>query len=231
MPQPFSLIGRGVYSLSEAERLTRIPAKRVRRWAQGYSYWYRGRLRHTPPVIANQVDPIDGSPVLTFGDLIEIRFLDAFRQYGVSWKAIKVAAARAQDLLGRRYPFSSKRFKTDGYTILAELVPRSGDRMLLDLVRDQYAFDQIVSPYLYAGIEFDGLDEPTRWWPLGFGRQVVIDPARMFGAPIVAEEGIPTHMLANAMRIEESAEAVRAWYRVSDVALADAVEFEDSFAA
>lgn len=169
-PKRFQTIGRGIYTLAEAERLTKVPSPRIRRWARGYTYQYKGENRYTPPIIATEVKPFNGIPAIDFSDLVEVRFLNAFREHGVGWKAIRIAAQRAKELLGRHRPFSTRIFKTDGRTILAEIVKEAGDKVLFDLVKSQYAFEQIVGPFLYAGLEFDQLAEPERWWPLGFDR-------------------------------------------------------------
>ena len=227
----FKVIGRGVYSLAEAERLTKVPQQRIKRWTVGYVRRYKGEERYTAPVIATELEPIDGSPVLDFSDLLEVRFLNAFREHGVSWKAIRIAAQRAKELLGRHRPFSTRIFKTDGQTILAEIVQEAGDKILLDLVENQYTFGQTISPDLYAGIEFNQLDEPERWWPLGEDRCVVLDPQRAFGAPIVAQGGIPTRILTDAVQTEESVEFVAKWYEIDPQEVRDAVKFEHQFAA
>lgn len=229
---PFRLIGRGVYSLAEAERLTGVARRRIRRWTTGDRCWVRGRVHRVPPVLATAAPPIGGTPVIDFSDLIEVRFLDAFRRHGVSWHAIRIAAVRARELLGRHRPFSTRLFKTDGQTILAEVARGVGDDpVLVDLVRDQVEFHQVVSPMLYAGLEFDALEEPTRWWPLGTQRRVVVDPLRAFGAPSIAGAGIPTRVLAASARAEESHAAVAAMYEVDAAAVDDAVQFETQLAA
>lgn len=222
----FDLIGRGVYTLAEAARLTEVPAPRIRRWTQGYTYRYRGSRRSTPPAIASGMTHIGGVPALEFQDLLEVRFLNAFREAGVGWKAIRIASQRAKELLGRHRPFSTRIFKTDGRTILAELVRETGDKILLDLVRDQYEFEKIISPFLYFGVEFDHLDEPRKWWPLGEDRRVVLDPQRAFGAPIVAHEGVQTRVLFGAFMAEGSLDIVSRWYEVEPAAVHDAIEFE-----
>jgi uncharacterized protein (DUF433 family) len=181
-------------------------------------------------VIAARLHEAIGLPALDFADLIEVRFLDAFRRYGVSWKSIRLAAEHARELLGRHHPFSSRIFKTDGRTILADIVAHSGDRLLLDLVRNQYEFQRIISPLLYEGIEFGDTDEPERWWPLGTSREVVLDPTRAFGAPITPREGVPTRILADSIRVEESEATVAALYGVSVSAVNDAVAYESSLA-
>lgn len=222
----FRYIGRGIYSLPDAERLSGVPRRRIRRWMAGYSYRHEGELRHSSPAIASDLVQPEGTSVVGFVDLLEMRLLDAFRRYGLSWRTIRIAAEHAKELLGRHHPFSSRIFKTDGRTILAELVGATGDKHLLDLVRNQWEFEQIVAPYLYEGIEYNDLQEPERWWPLGQDRSVVIDPSRSFGAPIVAQEGVPTEVLAHAFDSEESIDVVARWYEVSKRAVKDALEFE-----
>jgi len=231
MTQQFDYIGRGVYSLREASRLARVPAPRLRRWTRGYRFFYKGEFRFSPPPVASVTPPFEEEPVVSFADLLEVRFLNAFREYGVSWKAIRVASANAKELLGRHHPFSSRIFKTDGHTILAEITRTTGDRFLLDLVQNQYEFERIVTPLLYAGIEYNLDQEPSRWWPLGESRQVVIDPSRAFGAPIIAQEGVPTRVLTNAFEAERSIDLVAAWFDVEPGAVRDAIDFEYSLAS
>lgn len=224
---PFQRIGKGVYSPAEAERLARVSRHRIRRWTRGYTYRYKGEVRYTPPIIAGDSrQTSNDAPLLTFLDLLEVRFLNAFLDHGVSWKAIRIAALNARMLLGRHHPFSTRIFKTDGHTILAEIVKGTADKVLLDLVKKQYVFAQIVAPYLYEGIEFNAFDDPERWWPLGKRYAVVIDPERGFGAPIVARSGVPTRILANAVKSERSLEFVAKWYEVTLREVRDAVKFE-----
>jgi uncharacterized protein (DUF433 family) len=220
----FQIIGRGVYSFSEASRLSKVPAARIRRWTRGYVYTYRGEERFSPPPLGVS-RPAD-KPIVSFSDLLEVRFLNVFREHGVSWRSIRIASERAKELLGRQHPFSSRIFKTDGRTILAEIVRETGDRFLLDLVHSQYEFEKIVSPFLYAGVEYNDLLEPERWWPLGLDRQVVVDPERALGAPVVWSEGIPTRVLYHAYTAEQSYSFVAKWFEVSEESVKDAVAFE-----
>lgn len=229
---PFQYIGKGVYSLAEAERLIKIPRQRISRWTRGYTYRYKGEAHHPPPLIACDGEPAaDKGPILSFLDLLEVRFLDAFLLHGVSRKAVRIAALNARELLGRHHPFSTRMFKTDGRSIFAEITKGTDDKHLLDVVKNQFVFVQVISPSLYAGIEFGKSNDPQRWWPLGKKRSVVIDPERGFGAPIVARSGVPTRILATAFKSESSAEFVAQWYEVSEREVRDAVLFEEQLAA
>jgi hypothetical protein len=84
-------------------------------------------------------------------------------------------------LLGRHHPFSTQIFKSDGRTILTEITKETGDKALLDILSDQFVFETVIGSYLYAGLDFNELKEPTRWWPIGKDRSVVIELRRAFG--------------------------------------------------
>ena len=117
--------------------------------------------------------------------MLEVRFIDAFRRYGVSWKAIRVEAECAAEIVHDSYPFSTRRFKTDGRSIFAEIVQETGDESLLDLVKSQYELKSIVEPLLFEDLEFSALGiKPVRWWPLRMNRRAVIDPERSSASPL-----------------------------------------------
>jgi uncharacterized protein (DUF433 family) len=62
-------------------------------------------------------------------------------------------------------------------------------------------------------------------------RQVVLDPARAFGQPIVDREGVPTATLAESYEAEGSIERVAGWFEISVASVRDAVEFEQQLSA
>lgn len=223
-----SYLGTGIYSVAEAARLTRIPPSRIHRWLKGYKFHVDGDLHASPPVWRGQLPVLDGTFALGFLDLIELRFVDAFRKEGVSLHHIRLALDRARSILGVEHPFCSQKFRTDGRTIFMDIEDETEDAALLDLVKSQYAFGAVLEPYL-RDLEFES-DQVARWWPLGRKREVVIDPARSFGQPIVARDSVPTSVLAKAAAIEPI-DAVARWYEVSPKTVRDAVFFEKSLAA
>jgi uncharacterized protein (DUF433 family) len=228
---PFKIIGHGVYSVDEASRLTRVPSQRIRRWLQGYEFKSRSGLHHSSPVLRHDYEAIEGKFSLSFADLVEVRFVDCFLRAGVSLPAIRLAAERASEVLKLDHPFSTRRFKTDGRTILTELATAGKSPELLDLVRNQMGFKQLIDPFLYRSLDFGPTSQAMRWWPEGGGRKVVIDPGRSFGKPIVAKESVPTRVIFDAFNAEESIGRVAAIFEVSKASVAAAVEFERQLAA
>lgn len=224
-----TLLGRGVYTIPQAARLARVPAASIRRWMFGYRYDYRGQTVERPPVvIANRDREVPS--ILTFLDLIEVQFVQAFRHEGVSWPTIRTAAEKAREIVGSDHPFASSRFVTDGQTIFAEIASTLNSRELLDLRNDQMAFRRILLPSLRTKLDV-GAQGVEKLWPLGKRRPVVIDPLRQFGQPISVDEGVPTEVLAKACKALRSVVKAARWYEVTPAAVRAAVEFEQQLAA
>ncbi len=221
-----SLMGVGLYTVPEASRLTGVAAGRLRRWLRGYTFRASEGRATSPPVWQRQVPDIDGALGLGFLDLMEARFVDAFREASVPWRVIRLCAERARGLSAGDHPFSSQRFRTDGRTIFAEVIDQAGETQLLDLVKSQFAFARVIGPSLYAGIEFSDRDMPVRWWPLGRQALIVIDPARSFGQPIVSDGGVPTSTLADAVEAEGSVAKVARLFRLQPQSVRAALRFE-----
>jgi uncharacterized protein (DUF433 family) len=226
-----NLVGIGLYSFPEAAKLTGIESSELRRWLHGYSYHQKGEeaKRSAPlwesPLFKDELD------ALSFGDLLEVRFVEAFRQHGVSLHTIRVAAKHARELFHTDYPFTNRRFQTDGRAVFAEAIRETGDVEMIDLGKKQYVFDKVVRPSLYTGIEF-GTDElAKRWFPIINSRAVVLDPQIAFGKPIVTDVGIRTDVLYESFLVEQDKHTVARLYEVPLSAVEQAVRFEQRQAA
>ena len=224
-----SLIGVGLYSVPEASALTGIKPQKIRRWIYGYE---SGNRSHQPPLWHSSVSE-SVEDTISFQDLLEIRFVNAFRQYGVPLPAIRAAAEHARDYFDQPYPFTCKRFQTDGRSVFATVEEETGDESLVDLVKKQNVFNKIIKPSLYTGIEYDN-DESSalRWFPVRNSKKVVLDPERAFGKPIITDTGITTETLYHSWLAEgEDARMVAALYEISVPAVIAAVSFEQSGSA
>ena len=224
-------IGRGIYSVADAARLTKVSRGRASRWLRGYTYRSGEDFRESGPVWRSDLPPVDGQLALSFLDLIEVRFVDAFLKNGVPWKTIRSAAINAMEYFGQGHPLSNKRFKTDGQSIFLEVVRSTGDVDLLDMAKNQYAFRRVISPSLYTGLDFSESNVAVRWWPLGQRRRIVIDPNRSFGRPIISKSGVPTGVIAAAVRTEGSVSRVAKWFEIDQVSAKAAMAFEERLAA
>jgi uncharacterized protein (DUF433 family) len=220
----------GIYSIPEAAQLTQVSTWRIRRWLKGYAFRVRTGKHVSPPVWEGQLTPIDNSVALGFMDLLEVRCVNAFLQEGVSWRTLRVAHENAKKLVGSAHPFGTSKFATDGQTVFLKIKEGREPDSLWDMKDIQRVFERVIEPFL-RDVEFSDDDVALRWWPLGHGRQVVLDPMRSFGHPIVVKNGVPTAILATAFKVESDAQTVADWYGVSTTEVKDAVDFEAKIAA
>jgi len=222
------LIGIGLYSVSEAAAYTGIPSDRIGRWLFGYGAGEHRRTGLWEPELKTE----DHQKVLSFHDLLEIRFVHAFRQHGVSLQAIRAAAAHAREFFNQPYPFTCQQFRTDGRVIFATVLEETGDESLIDLVKRQYVFKQVVGDSLYAGIDYATDGVALRWHPVQRSRRIVLDPARHFGKPILSQSGIDTESIALAVAAEGGhTRRVATLYEISVDDVEAAVQFERKEAA
>jgi uncharacterized protein (DUF433 family) len=225
-----SYFNTGIYTIRDASHLTGVSVGRIRRWLRGYRYRSGKKTYASAPLWEGQWEPIDHCLALGFLDLIEIRFVDAFLKQGVSWATLRHARERAKELFKVSHPFCTNQFVSDGRDIFVELHEKTGEAGLLDIVRRQHVFASIVKPFL-KDLEFRNGSGVVRWWPLGVNRQVVLDPTRNFGRPILARRGVPTEVLARAVVASGSTEEVSRWFEVPAREIEEAVEFERQLAA
>jgi uncharacterized protein (DUF433 family) len=235
------VLGCGVYGAAEAVRLlnfrrddvggepARVSRQTVARWLRGYDYSVRGELRRSDPLWIPDYANDDGDLEISFRDLIELRFVKALRELGLTLPAIRECFQRAVELVRDERPFSTRRFRTDGRTIFLEITG-VGEGELIDLRRRQAVFKTIVQPSL-RDLEFDA-DVVARWYPLGLDRPaIVVDPTRAFGRPVTAVGGVPTEVLSEAVEAEGSVERAARLYEVPVAAVRDAVLFQAKLAA
>lgn len=226
-------LGLGMYTLADAARLIHGDTRSIQRWLYGYSY--RGRKgeasvrRHSNPLWSPQYQSEDFSEkVIGFQDLLELRIVREFVRCGVPLLVVRQCLESAAEMFGADYPFTTRRFVTDGGTIYQEALRAGADEPeVLNLRTRQYAFREIIKDSLYTGIEYvDGF--ARRWYPEPRNRAVVIDPLVQFGHPIVAESGVPTASLYASYLAEDRNKALVArLFEIAPRQVDAAVRFEE----
>ncbi len=219
-PTPF--LATGFYTAGEVARLLGgISAKRVRAWSVS-----SGRTR---PVIDRDYRDTSEGLTLSFLDMVEIRCLAHFRSQGFSLQGLRRAMVRARDLLGAQHPLAlaSTRFLSDRRRIFLEAAKESGDRFILDLQTDQFAFYDVIERSLAADLEFGTDDLAVRWHPQPNAfPSVWIDPCLAYGHPVVMPERVPTMALHLSVDGGNAVEAVANWFDVAPERVAEAHRFE-----
>lgn len=203
---------------------------RIRRWLRGSTTEKDSKKIVRPELWHGQLEPIDDRLALGFLDLIEVRFVDAFLEAGVTWRTLRDVRAKAQAIYRTEHPFCTRMFVTDGRCIFED---RGNNRKqgMTDLAAGQRVFPAVIRPFLKE-LQF-AKDAGTleSWWPSGKKRFVVLDPTLSFGQPIIAVGNVPTEVLFNAVKAGQSPKEVARWYEVPLRSVKDAAEFEQSLQA
>lgn len=213
--------GIGIYTVPEAARIIDMPVRNLRRWIAGYEH----HGKHEAPLWRPQYEvEADEAVIIGFRDLVEARIVNSLRGMRIGLPTIRKCIARARDLIGDDRPFSTRQFKTDGKSIFLEIWREVDEPEMIDLKSLQGVFSRVIAPSL-TGLDFDD-EAASRWWLLEGKRTIVADPERAFGQPIVADNGIPTERLAQAVKAEGSVEAVAKLYELRPRLIRDALEYE-----
>jgi uncharacterized protein (DUF433 family) len=224
-----TIIGRGAYTPAEAAQLVRVPVGRIHRWLEGRSRRYKGEAVFDPPLWTAEFPQIEGHLLLSFRDLIELRVVDRFRQNRLSLPYLRKVVEAARSMLGDTHPFSNVRVKSDGRRLYAEILSATGEPALIDLLSGQHAFHSIISVGL-KDIVFD--NEAASYWAPEEGKgEVVIDPRRSFGKPVLLHSGIPTRALKLQADAGRSPRDISRDFEVDERSVRAALAFEMALAA
>ncbi len=115
-------VGQGIYTVPEVAKLTKVPSPNIYNWLYGGSLSNKEKgapKRH--PTLEHQFNLMNHIANISFKDMIQIKFVDYFRDRGVTLPTIRHASANAAKLLSTTHPFCSAKFKTDGESLLAEV--------------------------------------------------------------------------------------------------------------
>jgi hypothetical protein len=111
-------LNTGFYTPGEAAALLHEDTRTVRRWAFGYARSRQAGRVHHPPLIRTDLPELEGERTLTFVALVELLYVRAFHELGVSWKTIRDAAEVAARLFGSRHPFALRELYLDPGSVL-----------------------------------------------------------------------------------------------------------------
>jgi uncharacterized protein (DUF433 family) len=236
------LLGIGIYSQPEAAHLLRMTPSRLRRWVNGYTYWLSRQAsevrRARPPVLRKSDIPIIHDAVaLSFLELMELRVIRILvDELGVPLQTVRKKALHAQRIFETRYPFASRKVFAEGRRVFAGVEPGEEEADVIEIAEvtsgktEQVQWARIYEPVMRE-VQFDPETSfARRWWPLGHDIPVVLDPAIMFGAPVIAGSRLRTAVAARMARAEGE-EAAAAAYRVPEAGVRAALEFENYLAA
>lgn len=214
--KPVFDLGTGIYTMPDVAAILGLPQAKVRRWLHEYWNAHFGKT--------DQIAFSDGTGrelVTNFYTLIEFFTFYQLRAKGVTAQRIVKAHKVLEDIYKTPYPFATSSILTDGKDVL--FTGEVGDIIHADSTL-QITIKEVLEPFCKK-IEFDHSQLAKRFYPLGQSHDVIIDPHRQFGQPVVGDTNILTETVFNLYRGGESADFIARVYDLTTRQVQDAINF------
>lgn len=179
--------------------MLRVPRATLRAWYRG---WPETRFpRARPPVLRPDGDDVDGT-YLSFFNLIESGFLNAYREAGTTMQRVRDALDYCRRQLDIPRPLLRERFRIDGRDLVLEF-----DKGLLNAsASGQLMWPQVVDRWLRE-IDYDH-DGPFQVWIAGRDKPILVNPRIGFGVPVIASCGVRTEEILERFLADEQPEEI-----------------------
>jgi len=227
----FLYLGKGIYTLTTASKILGLSPHKMRRWVKGYTYVKNMEYYSKKPLFEPEFEYNPDDAIISFLDLIELLFIANFIKRGISIQKIRKATIVASELLNTSHPFAIRKMYTDGKSIFAQIAQKENISSLLDLINRQYQLEKIVEPSLYECIDFDNLDLAKKWWPMGRNNDIVLDPSRNLGQPIVNKYNVKTELIYELYKNNHSINEISKWYELDKNSIEMAINYEEKLVA
>jgi hypothetical protein len=225
-------LAQGFYTVPEAARLIRVgSARRIYGWLRGYAG------RGVGPLLERDYQPLGDTDELSFHDLMEVRFVEHFREHGVKVRSLRIAAKRLREELKTKHPFASQKViltadKADVFVkeVFRAAAEETDDVHLRSLTTNNYVMYETIRKLLIPGVEFNASTElASRWHPIPDRfPSVIVDPRVARGQPALPK-GVPTEVLFDSWRAEnKNVDAVAYWFNIPSTDVLQAVKFEQA---
>ena len=209
-------LGTGIYTLPDIAAILNLPQAKVRRWMHEYWKVHFGKV--------DQIAFSDGTGtelVTNFYTLIEFFTFYQLRALGVTAQRIVRAHQVLEDVYKTAYPFATSKILTDGKEVLFK--GEVGDIIRADETL-QITIKEVLEPFCKK-IEFDDDSLAKRFYPFGRDSEIVIDPHRQFGQPVISNTNILTETVYNLYRGGESTDLIARIYDLTTTQVQNAIDF------
>lgn len=219
MSNIIDLLDRPVYGMLSVDRLLRLRPGTARRWIDGYS---RGGKTY-PPVVRVEST---GDEIVTWGEFVETRLLSEYREAGVPIIRMRPAIEKLRETFDTFYPLAYAQPFVAGKELVLKVQDAVGlDRALqLVVIRNNQLVLSAPATAFYRSVVYGRTDVVERLRPITEIDEVVIDPLRQFGEPVV--RSVRTEIVAEQVRAGESIDAIAEIYELSRPLVEAAVRYE-----
>jgi uncharacterized protein (DUF433 family) len=211
-------IGYGIYTVTDAASLLRLPVSKVRYWIN--KFWDE-QLSVSPESKYSWGDGRGKS--VNFYTLMEFFVFYQLREQGISVHKILKTHQFLSKKFDIAYPFASYQIMSDGKSILFS--PDAGDSIVTATPKLQYNLTGIIGEFVEK-IEFTEDNQlAVRFFPDGKTSSVVIDPERQFGQPIIEGTNILAKTIYSMHKGGETDEFIAEVYSLLPSQVNDAVTY------
>lgn len=231
-PQMVNIFETGLFTVSEVSRLTGVHTQRISRWVRGYPYRTKIGKKWQTPIWEPETPQIDGSPTLSFNDLLEVRFVDALRKQGIPFPKIRKAVLELRKIVGHAHPFSHETVFALGGTLITDIKDDDDQPLFIELIGSrQTLFCETTIPDLTKGYRFQ--DKSVASWFPDVDRfdRIIVNPRVLFGTPVIEGTRLSTDFMSDAFKAEGSYKKVAYWYEINPAEVQQAVEFHRQYRA
>lgn len=211
-------LGNGIYTIPEIAKILRLPYHKVNTWVN--KYW-DGRLGEEFKKKYSWT--VENSKAVSFHTLIEFYILYLLAESGVRTKEVLESHKELTRLYNTYFPFAQKnileKINTDGRKVYINI---NGDILSLDGTKQ---FNLNFIKLFFKNLDFDKELLASRFYPLGRDKNVIIDPKRKFGHPIIGKTNIYPETLYNMYKAGEPIDFIAYIYELEAKEVWDAIEF------
>lgn len=212
-------LGTGIYTSKEISKILSIPTYKVNRWMRDY---WDGRLGEQFKETYSW--KVDDSRAIGFHTLVEFYILNLFLESGVSTKEVLKAHEELTKIYDTPFPFARKdiieNIKIDGKRIYIEL-PK-GEIISLDGKRQ---FQMEIIQLFFKSLVFDDNLLAIKFYPLGKDKDIVVDPKRQFGQPVIGDSNIFPEVVYNMHKAGEPTRFIAFTYELSEKQVQSAIDY------
>ncbi len=214
------------YAISEAAGYLHLPASTLRSWLLGQRYY---DVRRTAKLFKPVIDIADPKKKqLSFINLVEAFVLAGIRRdHEIPLPKVRKALDFVRRSFGTRRPLAQEQFETDGVDLFVEKygalvgVSQEGQLQMREMIRDRL-----------KRVRRDprGLPEKIVLFPAAGAAEgradVVIDPTRSFGRPVLDGLGVRTTVVFERFMAGDNIDDLARDYAVPAQAVQDAIRCE-----
>jgi len=211
-------INNGIYTLPDVSKILRIPYYKVNKWVN--CYWdiqlgstFENKYSWT----------IKNTKAISFHTLIEFYVLILLGEAGVSTRNVLQAHLELSKYYNTAFPFAQRAILEGIRTTGKKIYFETNDGIISLDGTKQFKLDFIRT--FFKNLDFDTELIASRFWPLGKNKNIVVDPMRQFGHPVIGATNIFPETLYNLYKAGEPIDFIAFTYEIDPNNVLDAVEF------